>query len=70
MQISVHTKGWLEDEVYLALLFTCRVLKIFSGIQSFLSKMSDCIKFQKHVPFNYMVSLKLDFVFFVYCKEQ
>ena len=43
--------------------------KIFSGIQNFASKMSDCIKFQKHMLFNYIISLKLDIVYFAYCKE-
>ena len=43
--------------------------KIFSGIRDFVSKMSDCIKFQNHVPFNFIITLKLDFVYFVYCKE-
>ena len=38
----VYLKGW----------------KIFSGIQDFVSKMSDRIKFQNHVPFNYIITLK------------
>ena len=44
-------------------------LKIFLGIRNFVSKMSDCIKFQKHVSFNYIIALKLDVFYFVYCKE-
>ena len=43
--------------------------KIFAGIRNFVSKMSDRIKFQNHVAFNYIISLKLDFVYFVYCRE-
>ena len=43
--------------------------KIFLGILNFDSKMSDRIKFQKHVPLNYIISLELDLVYFVYCKE-
>ena len=50
----VYLKGW----------------KIFSGIRNFVSKMSDRIKFQNHVPFNCIISLKLDFVYFANCKEQ
>ena len=43
--------------------------KIFFGILKFVSKMSDCIKFQKHVPLNYIVSLRIRLFYFVYCKD-
>ena len=49
----VYLKGW----------------KIFLGMWDFVSKMTCRIKFQNHVPFNYIITLKLDFVYFVYCKE-
>ena len=35
--------------------------KIFSGLRNFVSKMSDRIKFQNRVFFNYFISLKLDY---------
>ena len=39
---------------------------VFLDIWNFVSKMSDHIKFQKHVSFNYIISLNVDFVC---CKE-
>ena len=42
---------------------------ILLGIRNFVSKMSVRIKFQKHVPFNCILLIKLDVVYFVYCKE-